>query len=115
MYFDDSAIQRLFNSVKRALKPGGIFIADTPGWNIAGRQNVLAGGGEVTPNFLNLGLISIPRWCLSSTVRLISTFGKAFRASWLASTPAPPWPRFLSRPSEGNPSSKNREGDAHAS
>ncbi|ASJ04601.1 class I SAM-dependent methyltransferase [Thermococcus barossii] len=36
MYFDDSAIQQLFNSVKRALKPGGVFIADTPGWNIVG-------------------------------------------------------------------------------
>lgn len=32
MYFDDSAIQELFNSVKRALKPGGVFIADFPCW-----------------------------------------------------------------------------------
>ena len=32
MYFDDSAIQKLFNSVKRALKPGGVFIADFPCW-----------------------------------------------------------------------------------
>ena len=32
MYFDDSAIQGLFNSVKRALKPGGVFIADFPCW-----------------------------------------------------------------------------------
>jgi len=38
MYFDDSAIQQLFNSVKRALKPGGIFIADFPCWYHGGRD-----------------------------------------------------------------------------
>ena len=38
MYFDDSAIQELFNSVKRALRPGGIFIADFPCWYY-GRRN----------------------------------------------------------------------------
>ncbi len=38
MYFDDSAIQELFNSVKRALKPGGVFIADFPCWFYGGRD-----------------------------------------------------------------------------
>ena len=36
MYFDDSAIQELFNSVKRAPKPGGVFIADFPCWFYGG-------------------------------------------------------------------------------
>ena len=38
MYFDDSAIQQLFNSVKRALKEGGVFIADFPCWYYGGRD-----------------------------------------------------------------------------
>ncbi|NJE06567.1 class I SAM-dependent methyltransferase [Thermococcus sp. M36] len=38
MYFDDSAIQQLFNSVKRALRPGGVFIADFPAWHYGGRD-----------------------------------------------------------------------------
>ena len=38
MYFDDSAIQQLFNSVNRALKPGGVFIADFPCWYYGGRD-----------------------------------------------------------------------------
>ncbi|NJE10315.1 class I SAM-dependent methyltransferase [Thermococcus sp. MAR1] len=37
-YFDDSAIRELFNSVKRALKPGGLFIADFPAWHYGGRD-----------------------------------------------------------------------------
>ncbi|ASJ09211.1 SAM-dependent methyltransferase [Thermococcus siculi] len=37
-YFDDSAIQQLFNSVKRALRPGGVFIADFPAWHYGGRD-----------------------------------------------------------------------------
>ncbi|AHL22195.1 class I SAM-dependent methyltransferase [Thermococcus nautili] len=39
MYFDDSAIQQLFNSVKQALKPGGVFIADFPCWYYGGRDS----------------------------------------------------------------------------
>ncbi|AEH24494.1 SAM-dependent methyltransferase [Pyrococcus yayanosii CH1] len=38
MYFDDSTIQVLFNSVKWALRPGGIFIADFPCWYYGGRD-----------------------------------------------------------------------------
>ncbi len=38
MYFDDSAIQELFNSVRQALKPGGIFIADFPCWFYGGND-----------------------------------------------------------------------------
>ncbi len=30
IYFDDPTLQQLFNSVKRALRPGGVFIADFP-------------------------------------------------------------------------------------
>ncbi|AIU70500.1 SAM-dependent methyltransferase [Thermococcus eurythermalis] len=36
MYFDDSTIQELFNSVKRAIRPGGVFIADFPCWFYGG-------------------------------------------------------------------------------
>lgn len=36
MYFNDSAILELFNSVKRALRPGGVFIADFPCWFYGG-------------------------------------------------------------------------------
>ena len=35
-YFDDSAIHELFNSVIRALRPGGVFIADFPCWHYGG-------------------------------------------------------------------------------
>ncbi|GAB6101980.1 class I SAM-dependent methyltransferase [Thermococcus atlanticus] len=35
-YFDDSAIHELFNSVKRALKPDGVFITDFPCWFYGG-------------------------------------------------------------------------------
>ncbi|GAB6135440.1 class I SAM-dependent methyltransferase [Thermococcus prieurii] len=38
MYFDDSAIQELFDSVKWALKEGGVFIADFPCWFYGGRD-----------------------------------------------------------------------------
>ncbi|WP_048148035.1 class I SAM-dependent methyltransferase [Palaeococcus ferrophilus] len=38
-YFDESAIKQLFNSVKRALRPGGVFIADFPAWHYSGRAN----------------------------------------------------------------------------
>ncbi|WP_297438700.1 class I SAM-dependent methyltransferase [Thermococcus sp.] len=41
MYFDDSAIQQLFNSVKRALKPGGLFIADFPCWHYGGSSPIV--------------------------------------------------------------------------
>ena len=38
-YFDDSVIQQLFNSVKRALRQGGVFIADFPCWFYGGRDS----------------------------------------------------------------------------
>lgn len=38
MYFDDSAIRELFNSVKRALRLGGVFIADFPCWFYGGND-----------------------------------------------------------------------------
>jgi SAM-dependent methyltransferase len=38
MYFDDFAIRELFNSVKRALRPGGVFIADFPCWFYGGND-----------------------------------------------------------------------------
>ena len=45
MYFDDSAIQELFNSVNQALKQGGVFIADFPCWDYSyyykGQNNVV--------------------------------------------------------------------------
>ncbi|WP_461864965.1 class I SAM-dependent methyltransferase [Thermococcus sp.] len=37
-YFDDSAIMELFNSVKKALKHGGVFVADFPAWHYGGRD-----------------------------------------------------------------------------
>ncbi|BAD85462.1 SAM-dependent methyltransferase, UbiE/COQ5 family [Thermococcus kodakarensis KOD1] len=38
MYFDDSAIRELFNSVRRTLRPGGVFIADFPCWFYGGND-----------------------------------------------------------------------------
>ncbi|CAD5244231.1 class I SAM-dependent methyltransferase [Thermococcus camini] len=40
-YFDDSTIHELFNSVKRGLKPGGLFIADFPCWHYGGSSPVV--------------------------------------------------------------------------
>ncbi|CAB49808.1 class I SAM-dependent methyltransferase [Pyrococcus abyssi] len=37
-YFDDYSIQQLFNSIKQALKPGGIFVADFPCWFYSGKD-----------------------------------------------------------------------------
>ncbi len=36
MYFDENAIKQLFNSVIKALKPGGVFVADFPCWYYGG-------------------------------------------------------------------------------
>jgi len=32
MYFDEKDLRKLFNSVVKALKPGGVFVADFPCW-----------------------------------------------------------------------------------
>ncbi|NJE26818.1 class I SAM-dependent methyltransferase [Thermococcus sp. MV5] len=36
MYFDERDIKKLFNSVAKALKPGGVFVADFPCWFYGG-------------------------------------------------------------------------------
>lgn len=38
MYFDESLLHRLFEAIARALRPGGIFIADFPCWYYGGRD-----------------------------------------------------------------------------
>jgi len=36
MYFDEKDLKKLFNSVTKALKPGGVFVADFPWWFYGG-------------------------------------------------------------------------------
>ncbi|MBO8175329.1 MAG: class I SAM-dependent methyltransferase [Thermococcus sp.] len=46
MYFDENAIKQLFNSVIKALKSGGVFVADFPCWYYGGSDKPIVWDAE---------------------------------------------------------------------